>query len=229
MPTTAFAFRGRETDKQERIRNQTEMLLDRYGLLVKEWHRREPGLESWIDIFQTLKQMEWRDEIRRGYFVEGLSGLQFALPRAFDLLKHYHEQAEEVEEQGVIMLSTLDPALAPGGSIKWHLFNGRQKSIYVTRTEQNHIFFYGHRIILYTENYHRRWFLTAEFEDALLPSVVQCIKDWLRMPAELQPRRKIIIDRIDDDPAVRHTLSTPLENEGFEKDMQKLVLWPSAV
>ncbi|MBD3224148.1 MAG: DEAD/DEAH box helicase [Caldithrix sp.] len=229
MPTTAFAFRGKETDKQERIRNQAEMLLDRYGLLVKEWHRRETGLESWIDIFQTLKQMEWRDEIRRGYFVEGLSGLQFALPRAFDLLKHYHEQDEDVEGQGVIMLSTLDPALAPGGAITWQLFNRRQQSIYVTRTEQNHIFFYGHRIVLYTENYHRRWFLTAEFDNALLPAVVQCIKDWLRMPAELQPRRKIIIDRIDDDPSVRHTLSTLLESEGFEKDIQKLVLWPSAV
>ena len=39
------------------------------------WNRRPP---SWADLAPLLSRSEWRGELRRGYFVEGLSGVQYA-------------------------------------------------------------------------------------------------------------------------------------------------------
>ncbi len=42
----------------------------------------EPRAPSWGQLTAILARAEWRGEIRRGYFVEGLSGLQYASAQA---------------------------------------------------------------------------------------------------------------------------------------------------
>jgi ATP-dependent Lhr-like helicase len=54
------------------------VLLDRYGVLTREVLDLEPSAPSWGDLAPLLARAEWRDEVRRGYFVEGLSGVQYA-------------------------------------------------------------------------------------------------------------------------------------------------------
>ncbi len=59
-----------------------EVLMDRYGVLTREVVALEPGAPSWAQLAPLLSRAEWRGEIRRGYFVEGLSGLQYASDQA---------------------------------------------------------------------------------------------------------------------------------------------------
>ena len=48
------------------------------------------ALDAWAPPWRVLAphlaRAEWRGEVRRGYFVEGLSGVQYALPGAADAL-----------------------------------------------------------------------------------------------------------------------------------------------
>ena len=57
-------------------------LFERYGVLTREVVALEPSCPSWAELVPLLSRAEWRGELRRGYFVEGLSGVQYASDEA---------------------------------------------------------------------------------------------------------------------------------------------------
>src|SRR5262249_53783639 len=60
--------------------------LDRYGIVSREIWRRERPAVAWRAIYHELKRLEFRGDVRRGYFVRGLSGAQFASADAIEML-----------------------------------------------------------------------------------------------------------------------------------------------
>jgi ATP-dependent Lhr-like helicase len=80
--------------------------LDRYGIVSREhWKRERPAI-AWRPIYMELRRLEMRGDVRRGYFVDGLAGVQFARPDAVDLLR----APQGDDEAPVIILSAADPA-----------------------------------------------------------------------------------------------------------------------
>lgn len=61
--------------------------LERYGIVSRDWWRRERPPVGWRAIYHELKRLEFRGEVRRGYFVRGLAGAQFAMPDAVERLR----------------------------------------------------------------------------------------------------------------------------------------------
>src|SRR5262249_62361454 len=53
-----------------------------YGIVARELAQMDGWLLPWRVLYEVLSRMELAGEVRRGYFVEGLSGAQFALPEA---------------------------------------------------------------------------------------------------------------------------------------------------
>jgi ATP-dependent Lhr-like helicase len=82
--------------------------LDRYGIVSREIWRRERPRVGWRSIYRELKRFEFRGEVRRGYFVRGLSGAQFASPSAVELLRSIANERET--EKPYVVLTTSDPA-----------------------------------------------------------------------------------------------------------------------
>ena len=80
--------------------------LDRYGVVSREIWRRERPAIGWRAIYRELKRLEFRGEVRRGYFVRGLSGAQFALPHAVEMLRSTEAAADDLP----IVMSVSDPA-----------------------------------------------------------------------------------------------------------------------
>jgi len=69
------------------------------------WRERKPRV-SWRSIYFELKRLEFRGDIRRGYFVRGLSGAQFALPEAIEMLR---AAPDATDTEPAVMMAT-DPA-----------------------------------------------------------------------------------------------------------------------
>jgi len=69
-------------DPETRLLAWAGVLLDRYGVLTREVIALEPSAPSWGELAPLLARAEWRGELRRGYFVEGLSGVQYAQEEA---------------------------------------------------------------------------------------------------------------------------------------------------
>ena len=63
------------------------VLLDRHGVLTREAARGEGVPGGFAAVYPVLRAMEESGRIRRGYFVAGLGGAQFALPGAVDRLR----------------------------------------------------------------------------------------------------------------------------------------------
>src|SRR5260370_17695591 len=79
--------------------------------------------------------------IRRGYFVEGLGGSQFALPGAVDRLRDLREP-----DAHVIALAACDPANSYGSVLPWPRSDGR-----MARAAGAYCVLEGGRLVLYLE------------------------------------------------------------------------------
>jgi len=107
---------GAECDEQELAEQIARRWLDRYGIVSRDWWKRERPAVGWKEIYHELKRLEFRGEVQRGYFVAGLAGAQFALPEAVEMLRAAGPDGEDV----IVALTTSDPAnvyalpLAPG-------------------------------------------------------------------------------------------------------------------
>ncbi|MCZ6820785.1 MAG: hypothetical protein O7G31_15045, partial [Calditrichaeota bacterium] len=226
--TSSFAVLGKQLDRGEIATRQARLLLHRYGILVKECYRRESGLLPWYEIFQVLKRLEWQGEIRRGYFIAGLSGVQFALPEAVALLEQIQTGGEPVKNDAVL-LSTADPALPLGGTPGREMQDMHGNKISMVRAPANHLVLLGDRPVMYSENYGTRVRRLAKIPQDKMDACVGVIKSLLQLPPDIRPRRKIEIEEINGQPATACKLAEVFLRNGFERDGSKLVLWPSGL
>jgi ATP-dependent Lhr-like helicase len=70
---------------------------------------------TWGELSEQLRRMELRGEVRRGYFIAGLSGVQYALPAAVEALRAARDGLTASDE--VTLLSALDPVNLYGGEL----------------------------------------------------------------------------------------------------------------
>jgi len=221
------AILGKALHLQERARRHALLLLERYGLVVKEWRRREENLSSWFAIFQELKRMEWRGEVRRGYFIEGLSGVQFALPRAAEMLAA--ATAPSIVDEKTIMLSMQDPAMPFGSGVGVVLLDASGYKMEISRQGSNHLFLIGAKPVIYAENYGLRLWPLANTEEEELCSALGLLKQFLQLSDPLRPRKRIEVELWNGAPVVQAPAAGWLQQQGFEIEGEKMVLWPSKI
>ncbi|HYZ01681.1 MAG TPA: helicase-related protein, partial [Candidatus Binatia bacterium] len=98
----------------ERLYAQAQALLRRYGVLTREAVAGEGVPGGFAALYPVLRAMEEAGKIRRGYFVAGLGGSQFALPGAVDRLRASRESSDMV-----VCLAATDPANPFGTVLPW--------------------------------------------------------------------------------------------------------------
>ncbi|HUG32517.1 MAG TPA: DEAD/DEAH box helicase [Acidimicrobiia bacterium] len=96
----------------ERHAAWAELLLDRHGVVTRRTVLAEGFPGGFSALYPVYAHLEETGRIRRGYFVEGLGGSQFALPGAVDRLRS--ESAT-----GLAVLAATDPANPYGGVLPW--------------------------------------------------------------------------------------------------------------
>ncbi len=96
-----------EERRQELLEHLVGSLLRRYGVVYWRLLQREASwLPPWRDLLRVLRRLEARGDLRGGRFVAGVSGEQFALPEAVDLLREVRRSAAS----GVLLsVSGADP------------------------------------------------------------------------------------------------------------------------
>ena len=78
---------GDSTDQTVRAHALALTLLDRHGVLTRGAVAAERIVGGFAAVYPVLRAMEEAGQCRRGYFVEGLGGAQFALPGAVDRMR----------------------------------------------------------------------------------------------------------------------------------------------
>jgi ATP-dependent Lhr-like helicase len=99
---------GPDLPEEEKAEGIARQWLARYGIVSREWWRRERPPVPWRSIYHELKRLEFRGEVRRGYFVKGLGGAQFALPDAVEWLRTVAGEDQPVAS--FVVMAASDPA-----------------------------------------------------------------------------------------------------------------------
>ena len=99
---------GPDLPEEERAERIARQWLTRYGIVSRDWWRRERPPVAWRAIYRELKRLEFRGEVRRGYFVKGLGGAQFALPDAVEWLRAI--ASEDQTSVNFVVMAASDPA-----------------------------------------------------------------------------------------------------------------------
>jgi ATP-dependent helicase Lhr and Lhr-like helicase len=105
---------ARDTDPTRRLHAAAEQLLMRHGVVTRGAvvTERVPG--GFAGVYPVLKAFEEAGRCRRGYFVEGLGGAQFAHPGAVDRLRGLGPADGTVR-----VLAATDPANPYGAALAW--------------------------------------------------------------------------------------------------------------
>jgi ATP-dependent Lhr-like helicase len=102
LPAATTAGETPALQLAERATERVERLLRRHGFACREL--ADGAVDgTWRSCYEVLTRMEWAGTIRRGYFVEGITGSQFAVPGI-------QLDAGVRAGEGVVWLAMLDPA-----------------------------------------------------------------------------------------------------------------------
>jgi ATP-dependent Lhr-like helicase len=98
-----------------RMRAVAEILLERYGIVTRETVLAEGIPGGFAALYGEFANLETLGTARRGYFVEGLGGAQFALAAAIERLRTMRTD----EPAGALVLAATDPANPFGATLPW--------------------------------------------------------------------------------------------------------------
>ena len=96
---------GAAADRTAAMEAEAWALLRRYGVMFRRLAAHD-AQAPWRDLVRVYRRLEARGEIRGGRFVAGMSGEQFALPRAVERLR---EMRRTPADGRVLGIATADP------------------------------------------------------------------------------------------------------------------------
>jgi len=202
----------------ERALGRVEVLLERYGVVARETILAE-GIEGGFGpLYAVLRGMEEAGRVRRGYFVEGLSGAQFASPGALDRVRGVAGQATSEDPPGageVQALAALDPANPYGALLPWpagqegvDLRPRRAAGAWVVLMRGDL------RAYLGPGGRHLLTFPGGDPEGATLAPALRALASVPRGAG----RRSFTLEQVDGEPAARSPLGEVLRGVGFVPD-----------
>ncbi|MDQ3980605.1 MAG: DEAD/DEAH box helicase, partial [Actinomycetota bacterium] len=112
-----------EVTATDRARSLAAALLERHGVLTREAVRGEGHPGGFAAVYPVLRALEEAGRVRRGYFVAGLGGAQFALPGAVDRLR----ARPSADQKPALVLAATDPANPYGVALPWPSAEGESR------------------------------------------------------------------------------------------------------
>ena len=180
-----------------------QQLLSRYGVVTREVGLAEKIPGGFTTVYQVFKALEEAGQIRRGYFIAEMAGMQFAQPAALDLLRSLKSKPEKTES---FRLSAVDPANPYGALLPWP---GTIKGI--SRSAGAQVIIVNGTLAAYLSRsaHQLRLFLPENEPDRGVAG---------RAVAErMAERSDMLIEEIDGEPAKNHPFVSSLEKVGFVK------------
>ncbi|MDX6641916.1 MAG: ATP-dependent helicase Lhr and Lhr-like helicase, partial [Solirubrobacteraceae bacterium] len=210
---TSTIFRTAPAADQRR-RTQAELLLERYGIVTRE-HVLAEGIPGGFSmLYDSFSALETLGVCRRGYFVEGLGGAQFALPGAVERLR-----AQRVtDEAAPLVLAATDPAQPYGAALPWPRRDDEQRR--PQRTAGAHVVLAGAEPVVYVERGGRGLLTLVDRDDPRLAPALRALADFVLGDR----RRKLSLERVDGEPVVGSDWEHELIELGFRSGPRKLTL-----
>ncbi len=206
-------------DPVARRRTLAELLLERYGILTRELVLAEGVTGGFAALYDSLAQLETLGICRRGYFIEGLGGAQFALPGAVERLR----AQRDLDQAPALVLAASDPAQPFGAALPWPEPGGAPREAGAAgrrpaRVAGAHVVLVGAEVACYVEAGGRglQTFVTGEPLRLALSALADAVRSG-RI-------RKLELERIDGEPVLGGPAEPLLVELGFRSGPRRLTL-----
>jgi ATP-dependent Lhr-like helicase len=199
---------------QPERRALAELLLERQGIVTRDGVRGEGIAGGYGAVYSELRALETLGTCRRGYFVEGLGGAQFALGGAVERLRELRPR--DGDEPEALVLAAADPAQPYGTAIPWpKRANGR-----AARVAGAHVVLLGGEAVLFVERGGRTLVPLREPDE-----------DWLRVAlaalvahVKRGGAKRLAVERFDGEPVTSSFVMPLLVEAGFLAGPRRAVL-----
>ncbi len=190
----------------ERLLSQAQTLLQRHGVLTREAVLAEGWSGGFSALYPVLRALEEAGKARRGYFVTGLGGSQFALPGAVDRLRSGRDAPGPA-----VALAATDPAQPYGAVLPWPAeAEGRMGRVPGAFVVLDH-----GELALFLERGGRALLTRGQIRVDMLAALIR---------AALKTG-KIELQRVDGEPVRQSKLAPLLGEAGFGPSPRGLVVW----
>jgi ATP-dependent helicase Lhr and Lhr-like helicase len=204
--------------RAEHTRALAELLLERYGIVTREHVLAECLPGGFAGLYGALCDLETLGVCRRGYFVEGLGGAQFALPGAVERLRT--RGGAPAAGAAALVLCACDPAQPFGAALAW------PRSVHTERRPARvagaYVVLIGGTPALYVERGGRGLVTlhgapaAEEQLHAALGALAHAVRDG-RVG-------RLALERIDGAPAIGSKWETLLTESGFRSGPRRLTM-----
>jgi ATP-dependent Lhr-like helicase len=208
---------ARDQDPTRRLHATVQQLLARHGVVTRGTvvAERIPG--GFAATYAVLKAMEDAGRCRRGYFVEGLGGAQFAPTGAVERLRAYTDAVQDP-----IVMAATDPANAFGAALPWPARSDQSVGQRAGRKAGASVVLSDGHLMLYVEKGGRSLLSFSTDATAVSSSIVA-----LAAAARAGTIGPLAIDRIDGSPLRKDGIAVEaLRAAGFTETPKGLRLRP---
>ncbi len=184
-------------------------------MLTRELVLAEGVPGGFAALYDSLARLETIGVCRRGYFIEGLGGAQFALPGAVERLR----ALRDTDDAPPLVLAATDPAQPYGAALPWPKrdedpAHPRRPA----RTAGAHVVLVGAELAVYVEPA-RHGLLTFAAGERLRAGLV-ALADAVRAGRV----RKLDLERVDGEPVIGSPCEPLLIELGFRAGPRRLTL-----
>jgi ATP-dependent helicase Lhr and Lhr-like helicase len=193
-----------------------ELLLERQGIITRDGVRGEGIPGGYGAVYGQLRALETLGVCRRGYFVEGLGGAQFALPGAVERLRELRPR--EDEEQEPLVLAAADPAQPYGAALPWpKRADGR-----AARVAGAFVVLLGGEAALFVERGGRSLVALREPDEEWLRVALAALVSHVKRGGA----KRLAVERFDGEPVAETPIYPLLLDAGFVAGPRRAVLRP---
>jgi ATP-dependent helicase Lhr and Lhr-like helicase len=203
----------------ERRRVLAELLLERYGIVTREQVLAEGIPGGFSAIYPELSRLETLGVARRGYFLEGLGGAQFALPGAVERLRSHTGSGPSSDVQAPLVLAAVDPAQPYGAALPWPKGQpgvGRRPA----RVGGAYVVLVGGDPVVYLERGGKALqTLVPAADERLTPALAELVEF-----ARGGTIKRLALEKVDGESAMSSPLAPALTALGFAEGPRRLTL-----
>jgi ATP-dependent helicase Lhr and Lhr-like helicase len=190
-----------------------ELLLERQGIVTRDGVRAEGIPGGYGAVYAELRALETLGLCRRGYFVEGLGGAQFALGGAVERLRELRDRDEDGD---ALVLAAADPAQPYGAALPWP----RRAGARAARVAGAYVVSLGGEPVLYVERGGRSLVPLRDPEDEWLRPALAALVAHVRAGGV----KRLAVERFDGEPVVDTDAMQLLLDAGFLAGPRRAVL-----
>jgi ATP-dependent Lhr-like helicase len=204
---------------------RSRMLLERYGIVSRKSVAAEEISGGFGPLYKVYRELEEQGRVRRGHFVDGLEGAQFAWGGAVDRLRACRREAEERDRQiaaeELEFIAAMDPANPYGSLVPWPL-TGNPDQAGPRRVPGAWLMLARGRPVLYVAQRGNNVVTFPEVlrdDETLLGAALEKLRELPRGTS----RSLLVIKKVDGIDVAESSLRQALLAAGFAADYQGLV------